>query len=709
MKIMMLYPKVKKFITLGFLSSIKFTYINKELHQDQDLSGFTLFKALESFESQDRTLNHDLYFIGVIEYTHPTLKEKYFFNVFFRANIIADIKWIEVFMYDITLNQRIEAIDQTIKLKEKILSKIAHEFKTPLICVISLSEKIKNQLKCFSSNQDLRSEIKQINDLSNYTLLLINDIAFYLNTNSKSLDGVLSNINNSKFYKKPTDENTDYSRIILHREDVNIIDILRFVYRILETLLIYKGNPNIKPLKEFQSNVFDLIINTDPLRLKQILLNLVSNAVKFTKSGYIKLSAKINTDEKFNRELVISVEDTGLGIKEEDYDKLFKDFKMIEGHQNLNTMGTGLGLSISSQLAKLLGYENKVESKYTIGTTFSITIKLHNLQYTTPREKSCPIWAEGTKLKLDNYARLTENNNIINVSNNAINVIDLGKKNIKRLLSGPKNHTITNQISRRKQRSKDYLPVTSIVHIYNSNINLNNYNNKGGLNVIDNTDHYSSSEEKEEIKSKTETDKTEEGLFPVNMNEVRKQLMNFSSNSDKDNRVQIYKPLPLQSTKSNKMSSKIHSEKSVVKNIIINYTTGIVIVDDNAMLLSSLNNVIKKDLVNNNINNVKIFSGSDGIDLLKIIIDDQKGPNIIKCVFVDEFMEFMNGTEVIKIIREYERSNKIKPLFITKVSAMHFEQNSDGANITLEKPVRDKQIQKVLKLAGIICENDLSI
>jgi signal transduction histidine kinase len=702
---MMLYLKVKKFITLGFLSSIKFTYINKELHQDQDLSGFTLFKALESFESQERTLNHDLYFIGVIEYTHPTLKEKYFFNVFFRANIIADIKWIEIFMYDITLNQRIEAIDQTIKLKEKILSKIAHEFKTPLICVISLSEKIKNQLEGFTNNQDLRSEIKQINDLSNYTLLLINDIAFYLNTNSKSLDGVLSNINNSKFYKKLTDDNSDYSRIILHKEDVNIIDVLKFVYRILETLLIYKGNQNIKPLKEFQSNVFDLIINTDPLRLKQILLNLISNAVKFTRSGYIKLSAKINIDEKFNRELVISVEDTGIGIKEEDYDKLFKDFKMIEGHQNLNTMGTGLGLSISSQLAKLLGYEIKLRSKYISGTTFSLTLKLQNPQYVVTREKSCPIQGGESKLKLD-CTITTENRNSIDVNNNA-NVNEPGKKNIKRLLSGHINQTMTNQIRRRKQRSKNYLPVTSIVHISNSNINLNNYNNKGGLNIIDNTDHYSSSEEKEEIQSKTETDKTEEGLFPVNMDEIRKKLVYFSNFPDKDNRVQFHKPLPLQSTKSNKISSKVHSEKSVVKNIIINYTTGIVIVDDNAMLLSSLNNVIKKVLVSNNINNVKIFSGSDGIDLLKIIIDDQKGPNIIKCVFVDEFMEFMNGTEAIKIIREYEKLNKIRPLFITKVSAMHFEQNSDGTNVTLEKPVRDKQIQNVLKLAGIINENDL--
>jgi signal transduction histidine kinase len=704
MRIMTFYLKVSDIILLlGFLSSIKFTYINKELIQGHDISGFTLFKALETFDSQVRTQNHDLYFIGVIEHTHPTLNEKYFFNVFFRANIIADIKWIEIFMYDITLNQRIEAIDQTIKLKEKILSKIAHEFKTPLICVISLSEKIKNQLAVFSSNQNLKSEIKQINDLSNYTLLLINDIAFYLNTNSKSLDGILSNMNNSKFYKKLNDQAKSYSQIVLHKEDVHIFDILKFVYRILETLLMYKGTSNVKPLKEFQSNIVDLTVNTDPLRLKQILLNLVSNAVKFTKSGFIKVSADINTDEKFNRELVINVEDTGIGIKEEDYDKLFKDFKMIESHQNLNTMGSGLGLSISSQLAGLLGYEIKVRSKYTVGTTFSLVIKLQNAQYNVPRERSCPFLAESTKFKLDNERVPADNG-----GNDAINIIEVNNKNNKRLLSSKTIQTIpSNQKRRRKERNK-ILPVNNIVHISNLNINVGNFNkiDNSWISFKDRSDHDSSSEEnkKSKSKSKTDTDKTEEGIYAVNMDIIKRRLVDINDNSDNEDNVRIIKH-QLHS------NSKVSFSKCPLKcpsDTAINYTTGIVIVDDNAMLLSSLNNIIKKVLVSNNINNVQIFSGSDGIDLLKIIIDDQKGSNIVRCVFVDEFMEFMNGTEAIKIIREYQKLNKLRPLFIAKVSAMHIERE-EGVNMILEKPVRDKQIQNVLKLAGIIKDNDFAI
>jgi signal transduction histidine kinase len=690
--------------------------LNKELHKDQDLSGFSLLKALKSFESQDRTQNHDLYFIGVIEYTHPTVSEKYYFNVFFRANIIADIKWIEIFMYDITLNQRIEAIDQTIKLKEKILSKIAHEFKTPLICVISLSEKIQSELGVFSNYPNLRSEIKQINDLSNYTLLLINDIAFYLNTNSKSLDGVLTNINNSKFYKEINNEHKKYNQISLHKEDVNVVDILKFVFRILETLLVYKGNFNIKPLKDFKSNVADLVIHTDPLRLKQILLNLVSNAVKFTKSGYIKLNAKVNIDERFNRELEISVEDSGLGIKEEDYDKLFKDYKMLERHQNLNSMGSGLGLSISNQLAKLLGYEIRVKSEYTVGTTFSLIIKLQNYDYSSvSRKQSCPILTKNTTIKLNNC---TFSKGAF--ESEALNIIESNKKTITRLLSGVINSNTTTYARRGKQRAgKNYLPLNAnIVHISNSNFNFNttspHFDQEKRLDNIEIIpDHDSSSSEGDEevrANSRADTEKTEERFIPVNMEDIRK-MISFNNTTkysvedkEKENKIKVLS-IPLQSLNSNKVgSSKSSSKKNVSPSI--HYNTGIIIVDDNAMLLSSLKNVIKKVLVNNKINDVKIFCGSDGIDLLKILMDDQKGLNIVKCIFVDEFMEFMNGTEAIGIIREFEKLNKVRPLFIAKVSAMHFEQTCEGPNITLEKPVRDLQIQNVLKMAGVIKDSD---
>jgi signal transduction histidine kinase/CheY-like chemotaxis protein len=685
-----------------FLSSIRFTYLNKELHKDQDLKGFTLLNALKSFEKQDRTQNHDLYFIGVIEYIHPTVKDKYYFNVFFRSNMIANIKWIEIFMYDITLSQRIETIDQTIKIKEKILSKIAHEFKTPLICVVSLSEKLQSDIKAMQVQSSFISEIKQINDLSNYTLLLINDIAFYLNSNAKLLDGVLSNINNNKFYESVSDQEDTNNQIILHKEDVYVIDILKFVFRILETLMIYKGNSNISPIKDFKSGISHLVIHTDPLRLKQILLNLVSNAVKFTKSGFIRLSARIHVDENYNKELIISVEDSGNGIKEEDLDKLFKDFQMFDRKINTNAMGSGLGLSISNQLANLMGYKISVVSKYTAGSTFSLAVKLPPYQLNPPRKQSCPIFKQKTIFKINN-CKFTNNFE----EKDAMNIFESNKKNIKRLLSG----YITTVGWRKSRRS--YLPFnTNIVHISNSNFNFNNYDKEErtphpGIELISNQDSSSSDIDDVQILGhKTDTDnadaRTVEMFYPVNMDEVRKTISLSYINEGGDFPRRSRHHSRHHSSK-NKLSSKFSSEK---RNIIVPtfpvYSKEIVIVDDNSMLLATLKNIIVKVLHKSKATDVKVTCGNDGIDLLKVIIDDQKRDNIVKLVFVDEYMDYMNGSEAIKILRELENKNKIKPLYIVKVSAMNFDKSLDGSDLILEKPARENQIKVAMIQAGII-------
>jgi signal transduction histidine kinase len=706
--------KVNFILISGFLSSIRFTYLNKDLHQEQDLSEYSLLKALKNFQSQDRTTNHDLYFIGVIEYIHPSIGEKYYFNVFFRANIIADIKWIEIFMYDITLNQRIETIDKMIKIKEKILLKIAHEFKTPLMCVISLSEKLQNDINALQTYPGFMAEIKQINDLSNYTLLLINDIAFYLNSNSKVLDGVLNKVNNNKFYQNQQNEEAkDVSQIILHKEDIYIMDILKFVYRILETLLIYKGNFKIKAIKDFKENIANLVINTDPLRLKQILLNLISNAVKFTKSGYIILSAKINIDDNYSKELVISVEDSGVGIKEDDMDKLFKDYKILDKNLNFNPMGSGLGLSISNHLANVLGYQIDFKSQYTVGTTFSVKIKLPYYHLPQPRKQSCPmLTCKKTIVKLSNCSFPKNMNEA-----DAVQLIESNKRHINRILSDYLNNNNNNN-NKKKFSRRNFLPVNAnIVHISNSNFNFNRYehDNEGksiNVEVISNHESSSHSDEDYAIKAKSEADSaiTVEQLYPVNMDQVRKLIDGLKINRTnqlyeevvfRDERRKLSRTEVLMTDTqlaTSKFLPRQRDEQSPVKEIVI--------VDDNSMLLSSLKNMINKVLVKEKMDDLKITCGSDGIDLLKIIMDDQKNENIIKVVFVDEFMEYMNGSDAIRIIRDLENQSKIKPLYIVKVTAMNLDKTLDGSNLTLEKPVREIQVRRALIEAGLIKEDN---
>ena len=114
---------------------------------------------------------------------------------------------------------------------------------------------------------------------------------------------------------------------------------------------------------------------TDPLRLKQILLNLLSNAAKFTSHGKITLT--INTSESSKKQFIdFSITDTGIGLSEEQIDKLFQDFQQATTETTRKFGGTGLGLSISKKLACLMGGDINVVSAPGQGSTFTLRLPL---------------------------------------------------------------------------------------------------------------------------------------------------------------------------------------------------------------------------------------------------------------------------------------------------------------------------------------------
>ncbi len=113
----------------------------------------------------------------------------------------------------------------------------------------------------------------------------------------------------------------------------------------------------------------------DDVRLSQVIMNLLTNAVKYTPRGEIDLIMKVAERIENNIELYVEVKDTGIGIKEEDIDKLFASFTRIEEKRNRNIEGTGLGMSIVSRLLDMMGSKINVESTYGEGSSFSFTIK----------------------------------------------------------------------------------------------------------------------------------------------------------------------------------------------------------------------------------------------------------------------------------------------------------------------------------------------
>jgi len=221
------------------------------------------------------------------------------------------------------------------RAKSKFLANMSHEIRTPMNAIIGMAELTLRK----NMPDDIREPIVTIKQAGNNLLSLINDI----------LD--ISKIESGKLEIVPI----DYMFSSLINDVANIIKM-----RIT--------NPELK----FDVNIDSNIPNTlfgDEARIRQVLLNLLSNAVKYTKKGFVSLSIKgeITGDSVL---LIIEVADSGIGIKKEDLEKLFKDFVQL----NRSVEGVGLGLAITKNLLTAMGGDISVQSEYGKGSTFTIKL-----------------------------------------------------------------------------------------------------------------------------------------------------------------------------------------------------------------------------------------------------------------------------------------------------------------------------------------------
>ncbi|GEM_PF-2840887 len=223
-------------------------------------------------------------------------------------------------------------------MKTQFLSSMSHELRTPLNSIINFSYLIQRTIpeKDYPEEFDM---LKRIEESGKYLLSLINDI----------LD--LAKI--------------EAGKMELYKEYFDIFEILGSILTTTQNLINHKP---ISLLTELQPDLPKIF--ADKTRLRQILLNLLSNSAKFTKEGYIKL--KINYEAE--KEFVFCIEDTGIGIKKEDIDKAFMEFIQIDGGINRQVKGTGLGLPITKKFVELHGGKISVESEYGKGTKFFFTI-----------------------------------------------------------------------------------------------------------------------------------------------------------------------------------------------------------------------------------------------------------------------------------------------------------------------------------------------
>ena len=232
-----------------------------------------------------------------------------------------------------------EQLEQSTKYKSEFLANMSHELRTPLNSILLLS-------KLMSENNDLDKEYIE-----------------YAEVIQSSGQGLLGLI----------DEILDLSKIEagkmkLEFSDVNIGEVATDMRSLFNPLA---KNKQLQLLFEVNEDVKTL--NTDKMRLEQVLKNLLSNAIKFTQEGEVRLS--ISKDER-GRNILFKVTDTGIGIPENKQSLIFEAFQQADGSTRRKYGGTGLGLSISRELAKLLGGEIELTSKENIGSEFTLSLPI---------------------------------------------------------------------------------------------------------------------------------------------------------------------------------------------------------------------------------------------------------------------------------------------------------------------------------------------
>ncbi len=225
--------------------------------------------------------------------------------------------------------------------KSEFLANMSHEIRTPMNAIIGLNDIIMEEC----GDTEIYAYAKDVQSVAKNLLTIINDILDLSKVEAGKMELVIENY----YIKVMADE---------------IIGIMDMAASQKGLILKYECDQTI-PCR----------YSGDDGRIKQILLNILSNAIKFTKKGYVRTYITGKPGENEDEELLIfCVEDTGCGIREEDLNKIFEDFRQVDSKRNRSVEGTGLGLAIVKHLVELMKGSVQVESIYGKGTTVTITI-----------------------------------------------------------------------------------------------------------------------------------------------------------------------------------------------------------------------------------------------------------------------------------------------------------------------------------------------
>ena len=268
-------------------------------------------------------------------------------GLFIIAAVVLMLLVLLIFFRDLRKSRKYQRVlkeakteaEKLARAKELFVATVSHEMRTPINAIHGLTEQILNR----KHDKKTQKDIEVINKSAVHLTTLVNDTFDF------------SKIENQKLQLEPVDFSLD---------------------ELLDDVIVYnKRNALEKGIRLIldRSNTAGKVLFADPVRLKQILINLLTNAIKFTDEG--KVTLKASCDDYANSvTLNVDVIDTGIGIASGSLQLIFKDFVQLETNITKKAKGTGLGLYIVKRLTDLLGGQIHVESEKSVGTTFKLSI-----------------------------------------------------------------------------------------------------------------------------------------------------------------------------------------------------------------------------------------------------------------------------------------------------------------------------------------------
>ncbi|MCL2693662.1 MAG: ATP-binding protein [Oscillospiraceae bacterium] len=233
------------------------------------------------------------------------------------------------------LSEAVELAQEASRAKSDFLSSMSHEIRTPMNAIIGMAELMGHE------------------QLSKRQESYIHDIT----VSSKSLLGIINDI-------------LDFSKIETGKMELNPVDYeLAGLIDNIDSMFTYVAQKKSLEFKVETRGELPECLLGDDVRLRQVITNICGNAVKFTTKGHVKLIVMVEKER-----LIFRIEDTGMGIREEDMPRLFRAFEQLDKVKNRSVVGTGLGLSITKAFVEAMGGEVGVESEYGHGTAFTIAV-----------------------------------------------------------------------------------------------------------------------------------------------------------------------------------------------------------------------------------------------------------------------------------------------------------------------------------------------